>query len=97
MTRVLGTFGYLDPEYFLSSQFRKKSDVYSFGVVIVELLIGEKAITAVKDEAGRGLAMHFLHAMEENNLYKILDQDVVKEGGKKMLRRLPCLQRDVGI
>ncbi|KAL8499816.1 hypothetical protein ACS0TY_019704 [Phlomoides rotata] len=80
-TRVLGTFGYLDPEYFRSSHFTEKSDVYSFGVVMVELLTGEKAITAVKDEAGRGLAMHFLHAMEENNLYKILDQDVVKEGG----------------
>ncbi|KAL8499798.1 hypothetical protein ACS0TY_019686 [Phlomoides rotata] len=80
-TRVLGTFGYLDPEYFRSSQFTEKSDVYSFGVVMVELLTGEKAITAVKDEVGRSLSMHFLHAMEENNLYKILDQDVVKEGG----------------
>ncbi|KAL8499830.1 hypothetical protein ACS0TY_019717 [Phlomoides rotata] len=80
-TRVLGTFGYLDPEYFRSSQFTEKSDVYSFGVVMIELLTGEKAITAVKDEEGRGLAMHFLHAMEENNLYKILDQDVVKGGG----------------
>ncbi|KAL8495046.1 hypothetical protein ACS0TY_019268 [Phlomoides rotata] len=80
-TRVLGTFGYLDPEYFQSSQFTEKSDVYSFGVVMVELQTGEKAITAVKDEAGRSLATHFLHAMEENNLFKILDPDVVEEGG----------------
>ncbi|KAL8495043.1 hypothetical protein ACS0TY_019265 [Phlomoides rotata] len=80
-TRVLGTFGYLDPEYFQSSQFTEKSDVYSFGVVMVELLTGEKAITAVKDEVGKSLAVHFLHAMEENNLYKIIDQVVVKEGG----------------
>ncbi|KAL8495035.1 hypothetical protein ACS0TY_019257 [Phlomoides rotata] len=80
-TRVLGTFGYMDPEYSQSSQFTEKSDVYSFGVVMVELLTGEKAITPVKDEAGRSLAKHFLHAMKENNLFKILDQDVVKEGG----------------
>ncbi|KAL8499797.1 hypothetical protein ACS0TY_019685 [Phlomoides rotata] len=82
-TKVLGTFGYLDPEYFQTGHFTEKSDVYSFGVVMVELLTGEKAISAVREEAGRSLATHFLNAMEENNLCNILDPDVVKEGGTK--------------
>ncbi|KAH6792726.1 hypothetical protein C2S52_003203 [Perilla frutescens var. hirtella] len=79
-TRVMGTFGYLDPEYFQSNQFTEKSDVYSFGVVMVELLTGEKAISAAKAEVGRSLAAHFLHSMEENRVFDILDPKVVKEG-----------------
>ncbi|PIN06198.1 Serine/threonine protein kinase [Handroanthus impetiginosus] len=82
-TRVLGTFGYLDPEYFQSSQFTEKSDVYSFGVVMVELLTGEKAVSSVRAEEGRNLAKHFLHTVEENNLFDILDARVLKEGKKE--------------
>ncbi|PIN17897.1 Serine/threonine protein kinase [Handroanthus impetiginosus] len=81
-TRVLGTFGYLDPEYFQSSQFTEKSDVYSFGVVMVELLTGEKAISSIRAEVGRSLATHFLDSMEENHLFDIFDARVLKEGKK---------------
>ncbi|PIN05427.1 Serine/threonine protein kinase [Handroanthus impetiginosus] len=81
-TRVLGTFGYLDPGYFQSSQFTEKSDVYSFGVVMVELLTGEKAISSIRAEVGRSLATHFLDSMEENHLFDILDARVLKEGNK---------------
>ncbi|KAK8269888.1 hypothetical protein V6Z11_D11G156300 [Gossypium hirsutum] len=79
-THVQGTFGYLDPEYFQSSQFTEKSDVSSFGVVLVELLTGEKPILSLKmaDES-RSLATHFIASTEENRVLEIIDGRVAKQ------------------
>nr|KJB33602.1 hypothetical protein B456_006G020900 [Gossypium raimondii] len=82
-TRVQGTFGYMDPEYFRSSQFTEKSDVYSFGVVLTELLTGQKPISVQQSESVRSLVSYFLHSMQENSLFNILDPMVVKDGSEK--------------
>ncbi|XP_050104241.1 wall-associated receptor kinase-like 22 [Malus sylvestris] len=81
-TRVHGTFGYLDPEYFQSSQFTEKSDVYSFGVVLAELLTGEKPVSVLSSQESRSLATYFLLSMEENRLFDILHARVMKEAVK---------------
>ncbi|XP_040997142.1 wall-associated receptor kinase 2-like [Juglans microcarpa x Juglans regia] len=84
-TLVHGTFGYLDPEYFQSSQFTEKSDVYSFGVVLVELLTGEKAISLTRAPESKGLASYFISSMEENNLFDILDKRILMEAVEEEL------------
>lgn len=81
-TLVHGTFGYLDPEYFQSSQYTDKSDVYSFGVVLVELLTGQRAISTTRSQEGRSLATYFIITMERDELFDILDAKVVGEGGR---------------
>ncbi|KAM3411914.1 hypothetical protein ACQJBY_003534 [Aegilops geniculata] len=42
--RVIGTRGYLAPEYAAALQLNEKSDVYSFGVVLLEVITGQPTI-----------------------------------------------------
>ncbi|XP_040957536.1 wall-associated receptor kinase-like 1 [Gossypium hirsutum] len=92
-TRVQGTFGYMDPEYFRTNQFTEKSDVYSFGVVLIELLTGQKPISANQSEQVRSLVSYFLHSMQENSLFSILNPMVVKDGPEQEIMVVALLAK----
>ncbi|KAL6651965.1 hypothetical protein ACP70R_010890 [Stipagrostis hirtigluma subsp. patula] len=40
--RVVGTYGYMSPEYAMEGAFSVKSDTYSFGVLVLEIVSGLK-------------------------------------------------------
>ncbi|XP_028063440.1 G-type lectin S-receptor-like serine/threonine-protein kinase At4g27290 isoform X4 [Camellia sinensis] len=40
--RVIGTYGYMSPEYAINGHFSVKSDVFSFGVMVLEIVSGKK-------------------------------------------------------
>ncbi|KEH36480.1 G-type lectin S-receptor-like Serine/Threonine-kinase [Medicago truncatula] len=40
--RVVGTYGYMSPEYAMDGNFSVKSDVFSFGVLVLEIISGKK-------------------------------------------------------
>nr|DAD24386.1 TPA_asm: hypothetical protein HUJ06_025850 [Nelumbo nucifera]DAD24418.1 TPA_asm: hypothetical protein HUJ06_025882 [Nelumbo nucifera] len=78
-TLVRGTMGYLDPEYFHSSQLTEKSDVYSFGVVLVELLTGEKPLSFQRSLEERNLAAYFVSAINESHLLQIIESELLDD------------------
>ncbi|KAJ4831870.1 hypothetical protein Tsubulata_041876 [Turnera subulata] len=70
-TYVVGTIGYIDPEYAHTSRLNEKSDVYSFGIVLLELLTGKKA---VDDESN--LHQLILSKADDNTVMEAVDPEV---------------------
>ncbi|CAN1351971.1 Receptor-like cytoplasmic kinase 185 [Linum perenne] len=58
-TRVLGTQGYVAPEYALTGHLTTKSDVYSYGVVLLELLTGRVPVD-MKRPSGEGVLVSWV-------------------------------------
>ncbi|XP_058069659.1 wall-associated receptor kinase-like 1 [Magnolia sinica] len=92
-TLVQGTLGYLDPEYFQTSQLTAKSDVYSFGVVLVELLTGQKPVSFERSREDSNLAMYFLSSLKRKDFSDFLDDNLLREGTVEQLRAVSELAR----
>ncbi|KAL6957504.1 non-specific serine,threonine protein kinase [Sarracenia purpurea var. burkii] len=72
-TRVIGTFGYLAPEYAQSGQITEKADVYSFGVVLVELVTGRKAVDLNQPKGQQCLTEWARPLLKEYAIDKLVD------------------------
>ncbi|XP_058110517.1 wall-associated receptor kinase 2-like [Magnolia sinica] len=92
-TLVMGTWGYLDPEYHQTGQLTAKSDVYGFGIVLVELLTGERPISSTRSEEYKSLSRYFLSSMKENRLFEILEDRVRDEGREEELMAVAQLAK----
>ncbi|XP_031487660.1 G-type lectin S-receptor-like serine/threonine-protein kinase At4g03230 isoform X2 [Nymphaea colorata] len=56
--RVVGTYGYMPPEYAMEGRYSTKSDVFSFGVIVLEIVSGQKMTTFHNVEYSLNLLGH---------------------------------------
>ncbi|XP_023517407.1 phytosulfokine receptor 1 [Cucurbita pepo subsp. pepo] len=72
-TDLVGTLGYIPPEYGQSSVATYKGDVYSFGVVLLELLTGKRPIDMCRPKGVRDLISWVFQIREDRKVSEVFD------------------------
>ncbi|KAK8644919.1 hypothetical protein V6N13_118779 [Hibiscus sabdariffa] len=92
-TRVMGTFGYLAPEYASSGKLTDKSDVFSFGVMLLELITGHKPVgsSLMEDSLVDWARPLLTRALDDGNFDGLVDPKLQKEfNHNEMTRMVAC-------
>ncbi|RYR40454.1 hypothetical protein Ahy_A09g046211 [Arachis hypogaea] len=77
--RVVGTYGYMPPEYVVHGQYSMKSDVFSYGAIVLELISGKKNRQFSDPEHNLNLLGHAWRLWSNERPLELLDE-VLKEG-----------------
>ncbi|PKU68643.1 Receptor-like serine/threonine-protein kinase SD1-6 [Dendrobium catenatum] len=88
--KVVGTYGYMSPEYAMHGIFSVKSDVFSFGVIVLEVLTGKKNKVFDLNESHMSLVVHAWRLWSENKSLELVD-DALKYGYPEQ-EVLRCMQ-----
>ncbi|XP_042441599.1 probable LRR receptor-like serine/threonine-protein kinase At1g05700 [Zingiber officinale] len=73
---VVGTPGYIDPEYSSSNQISEKSDVYSFGVIILELITGQPPVVRAMNSNAISLVQWVRQRLAKEDIENIVDRNL---------------------
>ncbi|RHN45909.1 putative protein kinase RLK-Pelle-DLSV family [Medicago truncatula] len=74
--RIVGTYGYMSPEYAMQGLFSEKSDVFSFGVLLLEIVIGRRNSSFYDDEHNLSLLGFVWTQWSEDNILSLIDQEI---------------------
>uniref|UniRef100_A0A2N9ITZ5 Protein kinase domain-containing protein n=1 Tax=Fagus sylvatica TaxID=28930 RepID=A0A2N9ITZ5_FAGSY len=97
--RVVGTYGYMAPEYAMEGIFSVKSDVFSFGVILLEIISGKKNSGFYLTEHAQTLLAYAWRLWKEGKELELIGPMVMETGQtievlKCMHIGLLCVQED---
>ncbi|KAG6489451.1 hypothetical protein ZIOFF_050720 [Zingiber officinale] len=74
--RVVGTYGYMSPEYIKNGIYSVKSDIFSFGVLILEIITGKKNIGFYISTEHLNLLEHIWTLWKEDRVLEAVDESI---------------------
>ncbi|XP_050288888.1 G-type lectin S-receptor-like serine/threonine-protein kinase RKS1 [Quercus robur] len=97
--RVVGTYGYMSPEYAVFGKFSTKSDVFSFGVIMLEIVSGQKNNNSYQEHTSLTLIGHVWELWREDKAMDIVDSSLNESFVSQEVLRciqvgLLCVQED---
>ncbi|KAG6424346.1 hypothetical protein SASPL_114763 [Salvia splendens] len=96
--RVIGTYGYMAPEYAMDGKFSVKSDIFSLGVVVLEIISGKRNRGYADSDHYLNLLGHAWLLWKEKRIMDLMDKclnDTFKECEVKRCMQvgLLCVQK----
>ncbi|GMN61958.1 hypothetical protein TIFTF001_031046 [Ficus carica] len=88
--RVIGTYGYMAPEYVYNGQFSIKSDVFSFGIMVLEIVSGIRSTSFSPHMEGLTLTGHAWTLMQQGRAIELLDSQL-KDSDHNLQEVLRCI------
>ncbi|KAL8093539.1 G-type lectin S-receptor-like serine/threonine-protein kinase At4g27290 [Apium graveolens] len=86
--RVVGTHGYMSPEYAIDGVFSVKSDVYSFGISVIEIITGKRNRSFDHPDHNLNLIGHVWKQYNECNLLEVVDSVVLESSNEHEVFRV---------
>ncbi|KAL2931891.1 Cysteine-rich receptor-like protein kinase 8 [Bienertia sinuspersici] len=98
-SNVVGTLGYMPPEYLSQGQVSLKSDVFSFGVLVLEIVSGQRFSSFKIGENQENLLTFAWKNWLEGNAWSLVDPALSSASGAEIMRcmhiGLLCVQNNM--
>nr|GEV94670.1 receptor-like serine/threonine-protein kinase SD1-8 [Tanacetum cinerariifolium] len=88
--KVVGTYGYMSPEYAMDGSYSMKSDVFSFGVLVLEIVTGQKNRGSSYTSSQLSLLGYTWMLWGEGNPFELVDESLGTDYSEDEVLR--CIQ-----